>query len=341
MINTPTYVTLPSNCATNLSNTPSKFTVRLARKLELPGTWVCGLYSLSYRHSWHSLGSVQGQHIDVYLKENTEKTRIPIPPGSFSTTQQLAAALNDAITRTLGDRKKRSIRRRRSTGQRYVQVSYMTEGDIVPRIGYRLENGSITATPIEYGALPDRAVVVNGAVEAVHVLGQGLLPRQDYEEKLKNGEFEVENSPTVIVDYREHEARYRFTMSAGVKHIALSPQLSYMLGFKEGSKVRSGDAAHYPADLLGGTSHLCVYARGLVEDVIFGDTLDSLLRVVTVEGVPGKSVEVIYDSPILLKVTASELNSIDIEIRDLQGRLVNFMYGNLIVTLVFKRVLAL
>jgi hypothetical protein len=48
----------------------------------------------------------------------------------------------------------------------------------------------------------------------------------------------------------------------------------------------------------------------------------------------------IYDTPMMSKVVAKEIYEIGIEIRSLEGRPINFDYGVVIITLVFKRLIS-
>lgn len=47
-----------------------------------------------------------------------------------------------------------------------------------------------------------------------------------------------------------------------------------------------------PSLFQGGIAHICVYTKGLVENVIVGDELAALLRIVAVSGAPGDTIEV-------------------------------------------------
>jgi hypothetical protein len=78
----------------------------------------------------------------------------------------------------------------------------------------------------------------------------------------------------------------------------------------------------------------------LLENVIFGDQLTSLLRVVPVSGKEGDVIEQIYDTPMMSRVTAKEINEIVIEVRNMEGRPIKFDYGIVIVTLIFKRTIS-
>lgn len=104
--------------------------------------------------------------------------------------------------------------------------------------------------------------------------------------------------------------------------------------------------ARYAADLHGGFSSFGVYARGLTEEVILGNSLSSLLRIVAVDGNPaskkyGALIEKTYDSPMYVKVLPREINEIEIEIRTMTGQFVPFQFGNVTVTLVFRKVINL
>lgn len=124
-----------------------------------------------------------------------------------------------------------------------------------------------------------------------------------------------------------------------VEEVVLSPQLAYVLGFKENSVLKPGQVASYPPDLKGGASHFAIYTKDLTENVIVGHELTSLLRIVTIESMPGQVAEKIYDSPMYVKVASRDISSIDIEIRDMSGNLIRFAYGPVIVTLHFKKFL--
>src|SRR3981081_4327250 len=103
--------------------------------------------------------------------------------------------------------------------------------------------------------------------------------------------------------------------------------------------IDDGATDKYSCDLRGCVSHICGYRNGVVEHMIVGDTLASLLQVVAVSGQPGDIVEKKYDSPMLSKVTTREIDEIEIELRGLDGRLIPFDYGTVIITLLFKKVI--
>lgn len=131
--------------------------------------------------------------------------------------------------------------------------------------------------------------------------------------------------------------RFKFTVNNRFfKYMEFSEQLGYALGFSQKRYTTSSHADH-PPDLEGGIHHLYVYANGLVEPLVVGDTTGSLLRIVTVKGKYGERAENIYDHPMMLRVMPNEVHQISIDIRSADGRLIPFEYGSVVVTLVFKR----
>ena len=73
--------------------------------------------------------------------------------------------------------------------------------------------------------------------------------------------------------------------------------------------------------------------------MVMGDKMLSVLQVVAVEGKPGSLVQRDFLPPMFHNLKCKELDVIDVEIRTLSGRLLAFEYGNIILTLHFKRVL--
>jgi hypothetical protein len=73
------------------------------------------------------------------------------------------------------------------------------------------------------------------------------------------------------------------------------------------------------------------------ESMIIGDTFANLLQVIAVEGNMGQVIEKNYPSPLFHRITAKDLDIIDVEIRSLTGREVPFEFGQVILTLQFKK----
>ena len=121
-----------------------------------------------------------------------------------------------------------------------------------------------------------------------------------------------------------------------IKQVEFSPQLSYMLGFDKVLHIETVSAAFSP-DLSGGLSNFYIYAPGLIEPVIVGDTTAPLLRIITIKGKEGEIIEDVFMHIQYYKLLTKEISEIQIEIRTPNGKFLPFQYGNCILTLHFKK----
>lgn len=147
------------------------------------------------------------------------------------------------------------------------------------------------------------------------------------------------NTNTPSVSIIKKGEMFQIIGTEETKYLEFSGQLGYMLGFENPKKVKNYEIAKYRCDLKGGVNSFCVYVNGITENIIVGDQLTSLLRIVAVEGdyKVGHVVEKLYHSPMYNRVIVKELNEIEIEIRTREGRLVPFQFGTTLITLVFKK----
>ncbi|KAL7080354.1 hypothetical protein ACQ4LE_000098 [Meloidogyne hapla] len=164
-----------------------------------------------------------------------------------------------------------------------------------------------------------------------------------YEKKYKGGTKLLKSMiDSIEFQYNVDFGRFRLVFDhPNIIHISFSSQLGYVLGFENPHKVKHDEIAKYGCDLRGGFSSFAVYVKGLTENMIIGNSLSSLLRVVSVAGSnPGEYNEKIYDTPIYARVLPREINEIEIELRTMDnGRLVPFSYGTVLVVLIFKKVI--
>jgi hypothetical protein len=127
-----------------------------------------------------------------------------------------------------------------------------------------------------------------------------------------------------------------------ISHLSISTQLSHVLGdFYAASRLTNGAKAQKVSDLSKGITAFAVCAKGLTEQMILGNKTSSLLRIVSIDGhhKPGMMIDRIYDTPMFMRVMPREINEIEIEIFTLHGQYVPFVFGTVIVTLIFKKVI--
>nr|CAD2200234.1 unnamed protein product [Meloidogyne enterolobii] len=140
-------------------------------------------------------------------------------------------------------------------------------------------------------------------------------------------------------EYLDSIDRFRVVFNdPEIRNIVISSQLCYVLGFPMGPLV-NGQIGKYGIDLKGGFTSFAVYSKGLTNTVIMGNSVSSLLRIVAVENRSGGVVERVYDQPMFIPVLPREINEIEIELRWMNGSLVKFDHGTVIITLMFNRML--
>ncbi|KAL3114880.1 hypothetical protein niasHT_011316 [Heterodera trifolii] len=139
--------------------------------------------------------------------------------------------------------------------------------------------------------------------------------------------------------FTEQIGRFELKVFNGkISHITLTDQLAYVLGYEQEQEIRNEELAKYAVDLGGGVSHLCIYLNsGVIESMIVGNTFANLLQVIAVEGKSGSVVEKDFQSPLFHKIIAREVDVLDVEIRTLTGREVPFEFGQVVLTLQFKK----
>ena len=90
------YVLLPSNTPGYPDNSPNKYRVHLPKPIRFDGSWVCGVHSIIYTHSWPTIGTTEQQWIEIRLK-NGKKIRVSIPRYSYASAKQLEYTIQGNI----------------------------------------------------------------------------------------------------------------------------------------------------------------------------------------------------------------------------------------------------
>ena len=127
-------------------------------------------------------------------------------------------------------------------------------------------------------------------------------------------------------------------------YLATSEKIGYMLGFENGkinskSEYLNGSqytVAPYPPDMNAGIYALMVHCD-LVAPQLVGNTYANLLRMVPVVGVFNETITNIYNDEQYVPVMQKTFDSIEININDDSGKLVNFLFGRTFVTLHFRK----
>lgn len=118
-----------------------------------------------------------------------------------------------------------------------------------------------------------------------------------------------------------------------------SKALTYMLGYGvddfEDISDEPGMAPH-PPDMRAGVVSLYIYTD-LVEHTIVGDTVAPLLRAVAIQSNFGDIVDKVFQVSHYIPVLKKDFDTVEIEIKTDQNRLLEIQFGKTIVKLHFRR----
>ena len=120
--------------------------------------------------------------------------------------------------------------------------------------------------------------------------------------------------------------------------------MAYMLGFDTGKINRMTkseenyqiNTAMFPTDMNAGMYGLMVHCD-LVAPQLVGNTYANLLRIVPVSGRFNQNINKIYNDEQYVPLLKKTFESIQININDDSGKIVNFQFGRTFLTLHFRK----
>lgn len=123
-------------------------------------------------------------------------------------------------------------------------------------------------------------------------------------------------------------------------HLDMPTHKAMMLGFTldntgEFIRIESSTRAPYTVDMNVSLHSLFVYSD-IVEKTIVGDSNSPLLRIVSVKGMDGETIDVVFSQPHYLPVAATKIQTIEVNIMDDTGNYVQFQRGKSHVALHFR-----
>ena len=234
-------------------------------------------------------------------KENATKTRLPTSADKTNSTTATKAKQNATKTR-----KTTSAKASNSTSKKAKQYTKTT-----PK--FPTKTSELTADEIV------------------------LLPKKTIDaKKLRKPNFNLFFDSTL--------GKSVFKNDQHMFYLVTSDKIGYMLGFENGkinymSEYLDGSqysVAPYPPDMNAGMYALMVHCD-LVAPQLVGNTYANLLRMVPVVGVFNETITNIYNDEQYVPVLKKTFDSIEININDDTGKIVNFLYGRTFVTLHFRK----
>jgi len=121
-----------------------------------------------------------------------------------------------------------------------------------------------------------------------------------------------------------------------VDRMYLSKKLQYTCGFNDPIMDRDETIAKYPVAIRGGIDALYIYSD-IVAPQVVGNVHTQLIRICHITGKHGDIFHTVFQPPNYLPVLYKEITKIDITIGTDTGKVVPFLYGNVICKLHFRK----
>jgi hypothetical protein len=329
------HVTLTSDTKTPENNKTNSFVNRLAHRLLFNSDWQVGAVSFLFPHSWPTLGTITPQHIKVKWR-STVTTTLTLPRARVTSARELQTLIEDFAKEHMytdidvpwaPHLKDKATERKRLA--REIRPEHDEEEDASKR------SRQSTELPPAKNPMSADASVLSAPIPRITIGGQKmdqyLWMTEGYEKLYKH----------VAIVYSPIEQRFTLKINKDyVESVEFSPQLAYMLGFKENVQHTEPFtiAKHLP-DVTGGVNSLYIYAPGLIEPALIGNGMGPVLRIVNVGDSEKERHEENFGTTIQYhRLLYKDIQEIQIEIRTEEGHLVPFDYGVCRLVLQFKKV---
>lgn len=315
-LNSHFYVSLPSNSSEKYygKQPMNHYMTKLPHPIELDvEEWEVGLSEIIYPYSWSNLRKVSKVCIgisDLQLDDITNEytiyeEHITLQISHYMTVQDLVLKLNRRIENTLNKIKEKTIPTINDKGERIFYGINEKWFWMVFRYDENVGKVYLSGNEHVYISLPSELGQMMGFGDMPIVIGsENLCPQI---QKKKHCVYNTINCITFkYPDEEENDIRF--------KHLK-SP---------------------FVADVHRGFTSLYVYSP-IVTSQFVGVTLAPLLRVVSITGKFGETVNVRYDNIYYLPLAQSRFDQLEVYIRDDAGNYIPFNTGRVTVVLHFRK----
>ena len=327
------YIILPSNTGDFSTNSISSFRVRLPNSLSFNGDWEVAITEIQYPVSWRTIKNQEGKIQLTYTHNNLDiPVTIQIQPGYYNTITELLHAVDHAI-QTTGDKLPDILYRADLATFRLAMLNFYHKPEFMQ---WENENHYTFAEIYEN---PD-LVPILPSPPATKALQRRFGDNVDTSDLLrKNPQAENMLSDAVKLTYVHSTQRIHLEWhSKTVKALSFDQSLQFILGFAKETKFKHGiTTADYNVDISGSETSFFAYCN-IVQPQIVGNSRKQLLRTIPITaGTLGTTVHKEFISPHYVGVLTNVFDTIEIEIRNDYGRLIDFQFGKIIIKLHLRR----
>jgi len=363
------YLYLPSNTGDFPANTLSSFKVKLPEKIDLDGEWEVALVEIGYPFTWLNVATEEDALISISYTHRSEYKTRAIPFNHYTTPEQLCDAINytmDQMPNTLGenvgfefrydhltqrvglkplaDEWKNNIHFMRLSPRIQYMLGFSMD-TLSPAQGFMYVYDEDKGKPIQVGLQVDELsdenreetyTHINGILERLHTKkGEPVNCYIDYNATTREATLmpQLRHSPNI------DRIRFSTNLQArlGLIYDTIIPLTTQRVvqGIQPTLMKRLLTAESMP-DLKAGQYSLFVYCD-VVQPQIIGNVVAPIIRVVSISGSYGDTIDQHYHNPHYVPVLQKEFDTIEINIKDDTGKDVAFDHGKVFVKLHFRK----
>jgi hypothetical protein len=307
------YVTLPSNSKSNeYSNTTTSFTTKIAKPLDLRVEFEVALVEMIYRQKWFKPAGFIKYSYELELSKEIgvifyDGERI----NSF--LDRINRSIEDHIIIKSYQRRYNIFQKRKeeflSDFQNLNKIFIPDKKDFLPRFEYNSNESENDFNIIDFIRKTEKEFIERPILRLINNYVWLRIGNQNTKVQFFG---EISNTIKTTLTYNDH----------------ISPEYAGNVEI-----IISKDEIFDDQILLVGT--LYVYTD-IIDSQYLGDILSPLLRTVVVDHNYQKTIWTHYDNPHYLRVNKTQIETINIYIRDEQGNKVLFEDSNIIVKLHFR-----
>ena len=325
------YIILPSNTGDFSTNKTNSFRVKLPQSLSLNGDWEVALTEVQYPISWNTIKMDEGR---IYLDYHHGRIKVPIEiriqAGYYHNIEELSEAIDEAIE-TAGTQLPDKLYRADVAVFRLARLKMMNTQAF-------MEWGTKGHSYADIFENPDLVPQMTGEVSEAfqRKFGENVSASDQLRQ---NPPKENMLSSALKIKYVHGINRVQMEwLSETIKGITLNKSLQFILGFTKESKFHKGiTKADYNVDITGAETSFFIYCN-IVQPQFVGNSLKQLLRTIPVStGTLGQTINKEFISLNYVGVLTNEFDTIEVEIRNDFGTLIDFQFGKIIIKLHLRR----
>lgn len=325
------YITLPSNTEDFSSNRTSSFRVKLPNPIAFANEWQVALTEIQYPISWNTIKKMEDRILLTYRHNEIDvPVEIRIQQGHYQNIMELSAAIDVAIENA-GIHLPSLLFRVDLAIFRIAKLKLMNRPAFDEWSAKAQSFAEVFADPLSVPAV---------AGTAPARLQQKYWSRVEASDELRKNPPERNMLVDAIkVAYVNSIQRVQIIWSSEtIKAVTLDKPLQFILGFDKATVLQPGvNTAEYNVDISGAETSFFVYCN-IVEPQFVGNSLKQLLRAVPITAGPlGGTIHKEFITAHYIGVLANEFDTLEIEIRNDFGKLIDFQFGKVIAKLHFRR----